>query len=383
MVAHIRIRAFPAVVCGVLAAVALGVAVESFATPPTTPFSADSASLGPFAGYNISGRIRSVVAEWRVPRLTARGCDGVESTWVGAQGPAPKGEATTASSAPFAQIGTIGGCLEGHFGVDRAFWSATSQGFLPHDVGGASALDPNDLVSASMTLTADGWTLRFADVTRAWSVSIPPDTVDEPRSGYGIAEFLQEDPGSSLPFNTNPAPYANTTPVDFLNVRVDGTVPRLTFGEEVWMGSPGPVALAPTPDGKAGFSIQSRRLSHAALQYLSDVVVRNNAVNDFDVVLDHSNSNADPPQLAAAAKSNIAASVRFEQDLREQRWPARAARDVSWLLAVDDEEVGALIPLARQSESAGEWRSRFAPFNRASFAASSALRAALGIPRSA
>lgn len=374
-------RAIIAVTCSVLVAVAAGVAIVSRTTSATTPFSANSASLGPFAGYNIHGKIRSLSAEWRVSKIATRTC-GDESTWIGAEGPPRVDGVIAASTAPFAQIGTTGtGCL-GRTAY-RAFWSATSQGFLPHYIGGAAGVGVNDLVSAAMSLTGEGWVLRFTDITRGWSASVPPSEVKEPVAGYNLAEFLQEDPGASLPFYTHPVPYATTTTVDFSHVKVDGTTPRVTFSEAAWMGLPGPVALAPRPSGSGRFSIQARRLTHAALQYLSDVVVRNNAVNDLDVVLDNSNPNSDPPQLARAARSNILAGVQFDTDLREQRWPAGTESDITRLLAINDEEIEVLVPLADGSGTAAAARRSFEHFDPNTAAASSALRAALGIPRSA
>jgi hypothetical protein len=188
---------------------------------------------GPFAGYLWSGRVSSIDASWRVPRILSGSPAGGAATWIGAQ--------RTDGPGPFIQIGTNENRATVALETSNyyyAFWSDPKVHFAPQSLG---RVDPGDYVSASMVLAAGAWHLHLTDHTRHFSYAY--STSQEASSQFGVAEWLEEDPTSS---DTNKViPYPRLTTVSFQQLVVNGAPPQAGDLYPQWLSLPG-MNLAPS-----------------------------------------------------------------------------------------------------------------------------------------
>jgi hypothetical protein len=222
---------------GPLVAVVLGAVLLNAAITPKA-----RGHFGPFAGYLWTGTVTSVGASWRVPRVLPGSPEGAAATWIGAQ--------RTDGPGPFIQVGTNENretvALETSNDYD-AFWSDTRVHFAPQPLG---IVNPGDYVSASMLLVGGVWHLKLVDHTR--NASYVHSTADEANSRFGVAEWLEEDPTSSV---TNKVlPYPRLSTVGFQRLAVNGGHPSVADLYSQWLSLPG-MNLAPSVVSGDQFSV--------------------------------------------------------------------------------------------------------------------------------
>ncbi len=182
-----------------------------------------------------------ISAQWTVPTVTTKQFqDEQASTWIGIQeiqGPA------------FIQVGTTEAAYGPGSSNFSVFWSDTQSQFHPRNL---ATVEPGDVMAASMVRTPDGWQLRVRNLTEKTTSStlVPVDAV----TPFDVAEYTQEDPGSSVSLGTD-FPYPTTSTVTFDELRVNGDIPTLTRADGSVLMSPNGIVLVPTPVSNGGFSL--------------------------------------------------------------------------------------------------------------------------------
>jgi len=217
-----------------------------------------------FGGYSINGKVDTISAEWRVPRILPKSRPGVAATWIGAQ---------TSVNDAFIQIGvnefanTVGSQY-------LLFWSDTAENFHPQPLGAAHA---GELIFFSMTDNSSGWLLQLHNQSKSLSVT------REIRYGRGVSftvsEWIQENPapGEVTPVD---APYPNISNATFEKLKVNGQTPRLQRRNgQVLIASSGAIRV-PTLVTNDSFTFHTPR--GAARQYLEDARRLDAGVSLFD-----------------------------------------------------------------------------------------------------
>jgi len=301
---------------------AMGVAMSSLAACASTQQQshgqlqphAPNIQLSDFGGYQGFGATSSVGAEWRVPGIDSKSASGRARTWIGAESP----------TGDFIQLGTtedrsaINGALVDEY---RAFWSDTSLGFRAQTLGVVSA---DDSVSAAITQTSTGWTLRLSDLTNALKVT--QSTTFGAKSRMSLALWVQEDPRKS-PGNPIESDYPKMAQPSFANLMVNGHPPALAPAEGQILASPNGATLLPGPIVNDGFTMDPG--TPAEGQYVRDIAGLDYAIQRFHDGRPVAGAG-DPQQRGGAL---IAAILTFNQAVRRQTWPTSATGDIGRLLA--------------------------------------------------
>jgi hypothetical protein len=318
-----------------VAALALGAAIAG-ASATRAPLTREGSPPPPtyapptgFGGYQWHGNVNQIEAEWRVPAMTDTHQLGAEATWIGAQGRNP--------DEPFIQLGTTGFVSGSPFlGSGRGteaetasppsltqityevFWSDTQKGFFPVPI--VRLRHPGDLILFKMTRGPNGWQLNVKNLTVGWSRSVNVDYGQH--DSFSQGEWMQEDPGGYPPGTD--FPYANTSPVSFRRVLVNGDVPTLRYADEGALSTQNGVYLIPTSMEHDGFSLVAP--TGAALQYLTDAQrldARLSRIGAEVRLNGHDRGNADSRQVRDTAQ--IAALYFASVHVVEtQTWPAAA-----------------------------------------------------------
>ncbi|HEX5224151.1 MAG TPA: hypothetical protein VFW29_03375 [Solirubrobacteraceae bacterium] len=261
------------------------------------------AGFGAFGGYQRYGPVRSLRAEWAVPRVSSGTPFQLASTWIGAQAPRP-GRA-------FIQVGTEEGCGEGPCGEEGpqyfAFWSDAHHGYHPQrlfDVG------PGDRISARLLRTSGSWQVAVADETRRVRARV--STSDETGSTFELAEWTQEDPVSAP---GELAPYPALDGVRFSEVEVNGLRPSYNRLYSTWMSVNG-VNLAPTPLEGGAFSLApAPAVTPTAAAFLLACANADEMRFAFDDALTRWTSATPRAEIVAGAERYAAALVAERQTL--------------------------------------------------------------------
>lgn len=286
-----------------------------------------------FGGYRWQGKVNEIEAEWRVPRIVSTASEGAESTWIGVQGPG--------TDEPFIQLGTVAGVYDSPFlgsgGATTAdspspsevrqtdyqvFWSDTAQGF--HAVPIVGLKHPGDLILFKMSRESDGWQLSVKNLTYGWSRSEAVRYGQE--DSFTDGEWVQEDPASSATSGVD-VPYADTSPVSFQQVRINGTIPQFRYADKGALSTQDGVYLIPSPFVWDAFSLMPP--TGAALQYLSDAETVDASITRLGALIDWSGSHG----VSAAGVSSIEQmAVLYRESAGQvatQTWPASARPAVS------------------------------------------------------
>jgi hypothetical protein len=269
-----------------------------------------------FAGYNWSGNVGNISAQWRVPTISSTSQPGYASTWIGVQNDVNN---------QFVQIGIV----ENDYGDGpdqyEAFWSDLQEGFSPQTFG---VVFPGDLVAVSMTRSEKGWRLNFVDKSRALKGKQFVTLSASVRFTQG--EWIQEDPSPSTNA-TQDLPYPNISNVVFQALKVNGVAPKLNMGDsEVLISFNGTIRI-PTPVVDDSFTLAAP--VGAARQYLDDEQTLDTALNEFNVQLATLNSASGSESSVATSLSN---ALRTDvQSLRSQTWPAASMTAVARLVQSD------------------------------------------------
>jgi len=193
------------VVGGVVAALATTSGTVTSSTLGFAPL------VGRFAGYSWDGRVVSVQASWRVPRVLADSPPGFAGTWIGASGPG--------AHSLFIQVGTN----EYQAAVEPpatqrpgpyfdAFWSDTKHHFFAQHLFVVSS---GDVINAGLALGHGRWRVRLVDSTSGRSAVF--STSEEANGSFDEAAWLQE----HLVNNT----YPRLSPIVFRDLEVNASAP--------------------------------------------------------------------------------------------------------------------------------------------------------------
>jgi hypothetical protein len=265
--------------------------------------------FGAFAGYQRYGPVRTMHADWVVPRVTSAGPFALASTWVGAQAPRP-GRA-------FIQVGTSEGCAEGPCGPEGpeyyTFWSDSTHGYHPQrlfDVG------PGDHISARLMLVRGNWRVAVADETRRVRARVT--TTDETGDVLELAEWTQEDPVLAPAVL---APYPTLEGVRLTDVEVNGLRPSYNRLYSTWM-SAGGITLAPTPlEGGSFALVPAPPLGAVATTFLIASAQADEERYAFDDALSRWSGATAPAEIVAGAERYVAALVSERQQLAAELLP--------------------------------------------------------------
>ncbi|HTW99949.1 MAG TPA: hypothetical protein VMD59_14295 [Acidimicrobiales bacterium] len=283
-----------------------------------------------FGGYRWWGEVHAISATWRVPAvdalrlLDAPGSDGYAATWIGAQ--------NRDGGYPFIQLGTNENISEGAGATYQVFWSDSSVGDHPQQLGLVQA---GDLLAASMVRRPSGWSLTVED--RTTGETMHALVAYGAGAAYSQAEWLQEDPTSSTIVATD-LPYAPTSTVRFSRVEVNGASPRLGLDNGQTLMATRGVNLVPSPFDGDGFSMVQPQ--GPAERYLVDAGGLDRALALFDVELV---SWSQLPERARAIDLGrlLDAYSRFDAELEASTWPGRARTALATLARQNREVVAA------------------------------------------
>jgi hypothetical protein len=326
-------------------------------------------SFGPFAGYVWRGRVSSVRASWKVPRILPGSPRGVAGTWIGAEAPG------IGEHGPFIQIG-VNERRAGSANSYYAFWSDTKQHFHPQYL---FHLNAGDDLSASLTLARKPrrrWTLVISDTSTGKSARF--STGDEARASFNEAEWTQEDvtDGETL----KPYPYPRLAKVEFRRLEVNSTAPTDADLYSTWM-SVARGNLAPTPLYDDSFTLRRATVSSAGGQYLHIVTPINAANMTFGAQLARWSAKTPYAQIESASASFIAALHSGIRALASARWPARVRSLIHSLIGSARVVLGQTRPPALLTTATlVAWRSALTRAGAASSHVGQLIRRALGLP---
>jgi hypothetical protein len=270
-----------------------------------------------FGGYNWSGKVSTIGAQWRVPKIAGTSQPGYASTWIGVQ---------NGVNNQFVQVGVI----ENDFGEGpdqyQAFWSDLAVGFSPQTFG---EVFPGDMVSVSMVRSDRGWSLRLVDKSRNLSGK---SFVDMSRgTPFTQGEWIQEDPSPST--NTSQdLPYPQISDVEFQDLQVNGEAPKLSLNDgQVLIASDGTIRV-PTSIRDDTFSLTAP--TGAARQYLNDEQSIDAALSQFDERLASWNTASVTKETSVATAMSAALKANV-QALTSQTWPAASRVAIAHLIQSD------------------------------------------------
>jgi hypothetical protein len=255
-----------------------------------------------FGGYSLPGEVQRISAELQVPTISVNSRDGQASTWIGSQGPASR----------FIQLGIVEASSGDGHSEFEAFWSDTTQGFLPQYLGQVTS---GQLVLVSMLRIRGGWILHLQD--QGDSLVVNKTIAYAGFSSFNRGEWIQEDP---TPYLVSPqdVPYPQMTAVRFSNLMVNGRQPRLTRHDAMILMAFGGEINVPTRVHSDSFTFLRPRGS--ALQYLVNVRNVDRAASLFDVAF--ATWQFLPNEKRNAAADKFANSYdQFEKALVTQNWP--------------------------------------------------------------
>lgn len=293
--------------------------------PPAQHFLEKSTDTYPatgFGGYNWSGNVNEINAEWRIPTISPTSPVGIAATWIGAQNLRGKG---------FIQIGVNEVVVKEGQDEYIGFWSDTAVGFKPQNIG---VFFPGELVFASMKRDAHGWRISLAvkDFTLTRNIS------------YGIGdhfttgEWIQENPAPGNVASQD-SPYPVMADVSFRDLKVDGKKPHLGLNDGlVLITSTGEIRV-PTALRDDAFTFTPPR--GVQLQYLEDARVLDAGTSAFQAEFANWQTTSarirtiDVKTFIAALKMNI---TTFES----QTWPALTRAPMSKLVEVTKREIADL-----------------------------------------
>jgi hypothetical protein len=323
------------------------VAVMTFSISSPQRLAVPASALGTFAGYNWSGPVHTVVAAWRVPKITLVNTSD-SSTWIGVQNP----------NGGFVQIGITEDSnpqwdtLNGGSAVDQGFWSDDTVKFHPQPLDGTGALDQRvragDLISASITEVRDGWRLRLDDARSGLSFD---QTILMTTSDFNVGEWCQEDPTNGI--TNEPLPYPRLSSVVFTHLGVNGHAPGLGLKDAVWMSLPHS-DFGVTGLRDDSFEVVPVHFDQTQAQFLTASAPYEDAARRFDNI--ENTWRTHPPTSTTALKTLApfaAAERQYDQTLNSQRWADLSPTEITALMKSNRLDIAALLALARTEPHPG------------------------------
>ncbi|MGA2470171.1 MAG: hypothetical protein ABSG64_05725 [Solirubrobacteraceae bacterium] len=319
-------------------------------------------TTGPFgsqAGYAAvsAGRVRSVAATWRVPRVLGGARDAQAGTWVGVQAgweaDVPAGWQPAVQlpgdAVPFVQVGTIEQGV-GFHDRDHAFWSDADHSFSPVFLGPVSA---GDLVSARLVETQIGWAVTVDDITTRTSRTAM--SYQGVGSRYDVGLWLQEDPMEVTSVSDlsrfSRMPYPQLSPVRFQRLLVNGKPPAYANVYSQWLSLPGERNLAPTPLVGDQFGFHVARISSPGNQFLNDDNAARAAYSNLLIEVQNWTALTSRRTVAAQVAPVVSAYRAYEQAISTQHWPLAVRAEIPAYLASLAASISELRRVAHYSPS--------------------------------
>jgi hypothetical protein len=160
------------------------------------------------------------------------------------------------------QLGTDADCVNGAatYSAWYEMWGDTAVGdglqiVIPN------AVDPGDVVSASVSFSGTTWTFVLTDLTQGWT-STNEAPSPSPAPPQASAEAIVERPGICTGAPTcADSTIPNETPVTFTSLKFTSRKPASVFPTAVEFVDPGVATVAPGPLGDNGtsFTVTERR----------------------------------------------------------------------------------------------------------------------------
>jgi hypothetical protein len=285
-----------------------------------------------FGGYGEYGNVNQVSAQWRVPTIRAGSSGGYARTVIDI--------GSDKISGPNIAVGT-GESLESSTDVSPsdccrpsylAYWFSWGT-FVNTDF--IEAVQPSDLVSASMTRTADGWSVVFADLTQGSHETF--EIHHDAHARFTFASWLQEDPslGGDAVIDID---YPALTPSIFGNLELNRRPPTLDAGDRLALSTDNGVFDVPTPLHDDGFAMRPAR--GAALRYLNDVFRFNIALEAIEVQSEHWTRHTSRQLKVGVLDGYLLACNEIIAQLSASGWPPTAEQDIHSLIASNDQQCG-------------------------------------------
>jgi hypothetical protein len=271
-----------------------------------------------FGGYQESGTVTSIGAQWRVPTISRDSVPGDAATWIGSQ---------NTTNNQLIQVGVIETYTLGETVRYEAFWSDLAVGYAAQTFG---EVGPGDVVSVSMTRDNSGWTLRLVDKSRHLTgrkfITFPE------RTPFTVGEWVQEDPSPAGVSVAKDVPYPTLSNVSFQDLTFNGKVPRLGLDNgSVLITSDGFVRV-PSAVVDGAFTLTAPTGNRR--QYLGDEQKLDVALSGFDAQLQSWRSTS-PTMRATVMKSMYDAFAFDATTLSAQAWPPSSRTAVTRLVQSD------------------------------------------------
>jgi hypothetical protein len=330
--------------------------------------------LGPFAGYDWNGTVRSARADWTVPQVTAATPAGQAAAWVGAEAPGRTGHA------PFVQVGVHEGNSGGPAGTPSvfyyAFYSTTKLGFRPKLL---FEVQPGDVVSATLRRAGSRWRVELQDLTTGRRRAVT--TVEGAGRVFNEAQFNQEDVTDSR--TDRPYPYPSLTTLRFSGVSVNGGPPAAARLNSSWL-TEADGYLAPGPLRRGAFALRHASMTKAGYRYLRQIAAQDAATTGGMTSLVRWASAGGSGSAFAEAGRLAAVLHGTATKLGATRWP-RPARPAISAVRSDARRLVGLLREIREvpADERVAWAERFYALVAALGREGRVARAALGLPSSA
>jgi peptidase A4-like protein len=322
-------------------------------------------SFGHMTGYVWEGHVTAVAGSWSVPRMSGAG-EAHASTWIGAQAPG------VPHRSPFIQVGIVED--RGAHGPPAygAFWTDTVRGFHPRIL---FRVQPGDLVSTALTLTAGRWRVHVVDATSLQSSSFT--TSEEGTGRFNLAEWLQEDPIATTGKVTR---YPDLSQVSMSALTVNGARPRYADMFAQWMSLAGH-DLAPTPLRDGTFTITSAALTAAGKRYLKIAHAQQMAARRVNQQAAHFTVHTSAGEIERVSAAAAASERHYLDGLERVDWPAAARAPIRALMRALRVEAGLFASAAGHAPaSLAAWRRQFVELNPAILRIAHLVHRALHVP---
>ena len=330
--------------------------------------------LGPFAGYDWSGTVRSAHADWTVPRVTAAIPAGQAAAWVGTEAPG------TVGHAPFVQVGVHESNSGGPPGTPPvlyyAFYSTTQLRFRPKVL---FEVQPGDVVSATLRRSRNRWRVMLEDLSTGRRRAVT--TAEGAGRVFNEAQFDQEDVTDSR--TQRPYPYPSLTALRFSEISVNGEPPAAARLNSSWL-TEADGYLAPGPLRHGRFALGHVSMTRAGYRYLKQIAAQDAATTGSMTSLVRWASDGGSASAFAQADRLAGVLHGTASKLGATRWPRPARRPIS-AVRTDARRLVALLRGIRAVPAAERvaWAERFYALVAALGREGRAARAALGLPSSA
>jgi hypothetical protein len=277
---------------------------------------------------------------------------------------------------PFIQVGTnetaAGSSKLPESYVYYAFWSDKAHHFQPIPL---FSVTPLTEVAAALTLSDGRWAVSIRDLDSGEQARFT--TSQEGRQAFGLALWLQEDPGSPA----RPDPYPTLQNARLRGISVNGSQPAYADLHSQWM-TVNRTSLGPSALIDDSFEVAPESISRDGARYLHAADRADRSTEVFEG--ESAKWTARTPRLQMTRESAVlaAALTRFVKEMEGSVWPKPAARFIRTLTKRNKAALLELRELpARSARQIARWREEWISNGEALGAAGQQARRVLGVPQ--